>query len=735
MMSVVPSAHDVRDIASSEGCSAATGPGEILVSLFEAFPSPIFVKNDRHRIVFFNDAFCSLLGRSRHDIVGKSDFELVPTDQARVYWERDDAVFRTGVPDENEEALTDARGERHWLRTRKSLFVLPDGRRYLVGVIFDVTARKRAEDRLADAIETMSEGFVLFDAADRLVLCNTKYRELYRESSDAFVPGAAFEDMLRAGLAQGQYPDAVGREEEWLAERLTAHRSGATSFDQRLPNDRWVSVVKRRTSDGGVVGVRIDITEAKRREAELQRAKEDAEAANRTKSEFLTNMSHELRTPLNAIIGFAESLTLGISGTLSAKQAEYVADIHRSGLHLLDLINDVLDLSKVDAGLLSLREERTSIAEILAVCERLIRGRAASGEVRLAIDTAAELPPIMCDPVRLKQILLNLLSNAVKFTPPGGEVRLGVAVDEAGIAFIVSDTGIGMDRGDIPTALQPFRQLDGSLSRRHEGTGLGLPLAKRLTELHGGVLEITSDCGRGTEVVVRLPQHRVWEGAVAAAPAAASPAPSAPASRPPPKRAAPEPSRLDWQRVAAWADEIVGDELRHIALHFAVRGLAVPIVRWCPTAGEMPAEPLRFLLAHWTKLRGGAALPHHRMVDPVEMRPALGFLMLLDLAEDGRDFRYRLYGSTIARASGFDMSGKLLSAHPATTHATEFSLAATLASVRRGLPLYTERRPVGTERTMRWPRLALPLVDEDDRIVRILAGTVPLGRDGRIVVS
>jgi two-component system, cell cycle sensor histidine kinase PleC len=484
------------------------GADAFLAQVLNSIPNPVFVKDEAHRIVFFNDAFCAALGGTREELQGKSDFDLVPAEEARVYWEKDDAVFRTGQPTENEEALTDANGVRHWLLTRKSIMKLPGGGRYLVGVISDITERKRAEERLADSIEALSEGFVLFDAQDRLVLCNRRYKQLYAESADLYVPGARFEDLVRSALARSQHPKALGREDAWLAARVAAHRAAQGSFEQELPGGRWVRVVERRTSDGGTVGIRIDISESKRREAELRRAKEEAETANRTKTEFLANMSHELRTPLNAIIGFSEVLRLGVAGDLSPKQAEYVRDIHNSGLHLLDLINDVLDISRIDVGEIALRDAPVRLGETAEACRQLLHGRAVQGGVELEIACPDDIPLVRGDPVRLKQILLNLLSNAIKFTPAGGRVTL-TASHAADVTITVADTGIGMAPEDIPIALEPFRQLDGSLSRRQEGAGLGLPLAKRLAELHGGSLEITSTPGRGTQVVVRLPAHRI----------------------------------------------------------------------------------------------------------------------------------------------------------------------------------------------------------------------------------
>jgi signal transduction histidine kinase len=368
----------------------------------------------------------------------------------------------------------------------------------------------QAQAQLIHAIETMSEGFALYDASDRLVLCNSKYGELYSETPDVFVPGVPFEALLRKGLDRGQYPQAVGRENEWLAARLALHRQPHASFEQEVANGRWLQVIERRTNDGGTVGVRIDITGMKRRELELSRAKAAAETANHTKTEFLANMSHELRTPLNAIIGFSEVLSLGaIGGQLDPRHRAYVEDIRRSGLHLLDIISDILDLSKIEAGHLVLQAEPTSVHEIFEACRSLMRDRAVTGGIELAIELPSEPVIFLADPLRMKQILLNLLSNAIKFTPEGGRVNLSASVAAARLVFVVADTGIGMCPREIPIALEPFRQIDGSLTRRHEGTGLGLPLAKRLTELHDGKLEIASEPGKGTQVRIVLPSARL----------------------------------------------------------------------------------------------------------------------------------------------------------------------------------------------------------------------------------
>jgi len=194
-------------------------------------------------------------------------------------------------------------------------------------------------------------------------------------------------------------------------------------------------------------------------------------------------------------------------------------------------------------------------------------------------------------------------------------------------------------------------------------------------------------------------------------------------------------SPLDWERIVDWTNQIAAEEVRDIARVFAANGLPAPVVHWYRQESDFLTEPLRFLLAYWSTLRGDGAVPHHRRVDPTAMRPVLGFVMVLDAVDSGRDFRYRLFGSSIARVSGFDMTGRLMSSHPASPYATEFAIASTLASVQRGLPLYTERQLARAEKTMRWPRLTLPMRDDSNRIIRVLAGTVPLDRDGRIVIA
>jgi len=236
-----------------------------------------------------------------------------------------------------------------------------------------------------------------------------------------------------------------------------------------------------------------------------------AAAANLAKSQFLANMSHELRTPLNAILGFSEMLTAGISGRLNSHQQGYVENIHEGGGLLLRVINDLLDLAQIDAGKLKLRdEEGVDLGPIANACIALVKEQANVGGIGLALAIEDRIPLLVADPTRLTQILLNLLSNAVKFTDPGGTVALAIRrAEDGGVALEVRDTGQGMTKAEIEIALQPFGQVDSRLSRRHNGTGLGLPLARSLAEQHGGSLDIASEKGNGTTVTVTLPAARI----------------------------------------------------------------------------------------------------------------------------------------------------------------------------------------------------------------------------------
>ena len=366
----------------------------------------------------------------------------------------------------------------------------------------------RARVRLYDAIASVNEGFFLFDADDRLVLLNDVAKQNLGAAAASVKAGMPFAELVRATVDALMATANAAEREAAVAARLAQYRRPEGAHTVRRVGERWFHVSERPTSDGGVVILETNITAMKRVENELRESKEEAERASRSKSDFLANVSHELRTPLNSILGFSELMKTGVYGELGdPRYREYAGYIHHSGQHLLSLINDILDLSKVEAGMMELEASRVDVGDVISRSAALVRHRAEKAGLKLIVPTNVILPTCIADQTKLKQILLNLLSNAIKFTPPGGEIRVVARLDDRNrIEIAVCDTGVGMAAADIPKAMAPFGQIDNVMTRRHEGTGLGLPLTKHLVELHGGSLEIESAPGAGTTVRIRLPR-------------------------------------------------------------------------------------------------------------------------------------------------------------------------------------------------------------------------------------
>ncbi len=374
-------------------------------------------------------------------------------------------------------------------------------------LVREAGAREHAELRLRDAINNVPAGFALFDADDRLLMCNSSYRELFSIPDDAVAPNISFEDALGLSLRHGIYGSPADVER-----RLAQHRTPSGETVQKLAGGRWVLTRWRRTNAGGMVYFHSDITQVKQQEEALRAAgeaervaRERAEEADRAKSAFLATMSHELRTPLNAVIGFAELIAQEAFGSVLPRYREYGALIVRSGRHLLKIINDILDLAKLHSGKTELLIERLDPAASLHEATDLLADKAAEKGVLLRCEPETGLPAIAADSTRLHQVLINLISNAVKFTTAGGEVLVRAWRAPSGVDIEVADTGIGMSAEDIPKALEPFGQVENAMTRTHEGTGLGLPLAKNLVELHGGSFAIASEPGRGTAVRITFP--------------------------------------------------------------------------------------------------------------------------------------------------------------------------------------------------------------------------------------
>ncbi len=368
----------------------------------------------------------------------------------------------------------------------------------------------RAETHLIDALESIPQGVALFDADDRLILCNRSYRDIVANGRVSPEPGTAFAELCRAMVEERRIVEAQNDPETWLAERIARHRQTSNREEIRLTDGRWVHITERRIRNGDIISVLADVTDVKMREAVLNEARQHAELASRAKSEFLANMSHELRTPLNAIIGFSEMIRDEAFGPLpSPKYVEYAADIHASGEHLLELINDILDISKIEAGELKLHEEEFDVLRIARACIQFVAKRARDNGLTLDCDLPDDFPRLYADACKVKQILINLLSNAVKFTEEGGRVSLRVRLrEDGGIELAITDTGIGIARKDLKLIMKPFTQVDSKLARKYEGTGLGLPLCKSLLDLHGGRLEIESEIGVGTTARAIFPPSR-----------------------------------------------------------------------------------------------------------------------------------------------------------------------------------------------------------------------------------
>lgn len=394
---------------------------------------------------------------------------------------------------------------------------------YMAGELYEIYSSLEAragtaEARLLNAVESIPLGVVLYDADDRLVVCNGKYREMRGEIDDLIVPGACFQDIVRAAAKRGSYAHMGLEEEEWVAQRLKRHRNPRGAFEQQLGDGRWLQISEFRTQEGGVFGIRADVTERKRAEVELRQAKEAAEAARVAMSEFVANASHELRTPLTHIYGFAKRCLKDLNERVLPKvQAvdrktqraidevvESIDIIVDEGERMADLIKDMLDLAKIEAGKLEWDMQTLSVIELIERVAATTASLFDQKNLKLVKDYEAELPEVVGDWDSLIRVMLNLISNAVKFTEQGSVTcRARRSSDE--IVVSVIDTGIGIAAADHARVFEKFAQAGDPHTSRSKGTGLGLPISKQIVENHGGRIWLESELGKGSTFSFALP--------------------------------------------------------------------------------------------------------------------------------------------------------------------------------------------------------------------------------------
>ena len=486
-------------------------------ALLNAVPTPVFYKDREGRYLGCNQSFVELIGKTASEIRGKLPHEIWEVTHADVYRQKDLELMQSTERQVYEAVVTDKNGTARPVIFVKDLFHDEDGNvAGLVGAFIDISDRKQAELAIRESeatyralFENSNDGIFLMSATGEELRANQRALDLLGYTLDEYL-NLGHINQNPFSIEPEQRKDADEKLEALLrGEKVPLYERIFTAKDgHKVPVEINLSPI--RDANGKIFMVQSvvrDIAERKAAEDKLRNINKELEHALRVKDEFLANMSHELRTPLNGILGFSEILLSNDFGALSERQKKYVASIESSGKHLLGLINDLLDLAKIEAGKLELLPENVIISELCQSSLMFVKQMALKKNIQLAFKQDIDTPFLIGDQRRLKQILVNLLSNAVKFTPENGKVTLRVFADTQnnGFNFSVEDTGIGISAEDLKRLFTPFTQVDTSLTRQNEGTGLGLALVQKLAELHGGGVTVKSEVGRGSMFTLCIP--------------------------------------------------------------------------------------------------------------------------------------------------------------------------------------------------------------------------------------
>jgi len=486
--------------------------------LFEAAPDGILVADHEGLIVRINVQIERMFGYPRGEVIGKRIDMLIP-ERFRPQHPQHVASFMRSPRTRSMGSGLELSGRRRdgtEFPVEISLSPISSARGEMVAAaIRDVSDRRRIEDEarranayLLSSVDSIQDAFSLYDEEDRIVLVNSAFRQLLGPSMSGAIVGRRFQEILDGALDSGLIELRGESASVVHARWLSYHRLPAGALELETRDGRTLRIIDRPTAEHGTVSLIIDVTEDRSHADELRRARQQAEAASGAKSEFLASMSHELRTPLNAVLGFAQLLQRDRKQPLSDRQQERIEHVLRGGEHLLKLIDEVLDLARIEAGGVTISAEPVGVREMLEHVVTTLEPLAARVNVKLAVSPVQDVPAVTADRTRLEQILMNFGSNAIKYNRPGGHVTFKVTRDETKVRILVADDGLGIPEDKRSKIFEPFQRA-GQETGPIEGTGIGLAISKRLAELMAGTVGFKSETDRGSTFWVEVPIDRV----------------------------------------------------------------------------------------------------------------------------------------------------------------------------------------------------------------------------------